>query len=243
VSRATSVAALDKIITRGDLAELTPAERIGYYKSVCDSMGLNPSTRPFEFITLNHKLTMYAKKDATDQLRKLHGVSITITNIDQSDPSRIIVSVRAADATGRTDEDVGVVIIKDRGADDPSNALMKAITKAKRRVTLSFCGLGWLDESEIETIPAARLERVDPETGEVLQLHAAPVRNEAEASADIRDRAFAALEKAQHEREQLDKWHVQVQKYKEKGALTVDDTSALLNAYTMALSLLNGSEA
>ena len=33
------------------------------------------------------------------------------------------------------------------------NALMKAVTKAKRRVTLSICGLGMLDETEVETIP------------------------------------------------------------------------------------------
>ena len=30
---------------------------------------------------------------------------------------------------------------------------MKAETKAKRRVTLSIAGLGWLDETELETIP------------------------------------------------------------------------------------------
>jgi hypothetical protein len=29
---------------------------------------------------------------------------------------------------------------------------MKCVTKAKRRATLSLCGLGWLDETEIETI-------------------------------------------------------------------------------------------
>ena len=34
-----------------------------------------------------------------------------------------------------------------------ANALMKAETKAKRRATLSLCGLGFLDETEIETIP------------------------------------------------------------------------------------------
>jgi hypothetical protein len=35
---------------------------------------------------------------------------------------------------------------------------MKAITKSKRRVTLSICGLGMLDESEIETIPQSQIE-------------------------------------------------------------------------------------
>jgi hypothetical protein len=37
-----------------------------------------------------------------------------------------------------------------------ANALMKAETKAKRRVTLSIAGLGWLDETELETIPQSR---------------------------------------------------------------------------------------
>lgn len=36
-----------------------------------------------------------------------------------------------------------------------ANALMKAETKAKRRVTLSICGLGLLDESEIDTMKGA----------------------------------------------------------------------------------------
>jgi hypothetical protein len=45
---------------------------------------------------------------------------------------------------------------------------MKAITKAKRRVTLSICGLGWLDETEIESIPSAMPARVDIDTGEIM---------------------------------------------------------------------------
>jgi hypothetical protein len=37
---------------------------------------------------------------------------------------------------------------------------MKAVTKAKRRVTLSICGLGMLDETEVETIPNVQI--IDP---------------------------------------------------------------------------------
>jgi hypothetical protein len=33
---------------------------------------------------------------------------------------------------------------------DPPNAMMKAVTKAKRRAVLALCGLGISDESEIE---------------------------------------------------------------------------------------------
>jgi len=45
---------------------------------------------------------------------------------------------------------------------------MKAVTKAKRRLTLSLCGLGWLDETEIETIPDAKPVVVQ-ETGEIIE--------------------------------------------------------------------------
>ena len=53
---------MEAVIARGDIARLTPKERGQYYMRVCESLGLNPMTRPFEFITLNNKLTLYARK-------------------------------------------------------------------------------------------------------------------------------------------------------------------------------------
>ena len=47
---------------------------------------------------------------------------------------------------------------------------MRAETKAKRRVTLSLCGLAVLDELEVETIPNATKQQVPelpPATSEV----------------------------------------------------------------------------
>jgi hypothetical protein len=64
-----------------------------------------------------------------------------------------IVTSRAKDRTGREDESTGAVALGTLKADALANALMKAETKAKRRVTLSIAGLGWLDETEVETIP------------------------------------------------------------------------------------------
>jgi hypothetical protein len=149
-----NAAIAERVMILGDLAQLTAPERVQYYGAVCKSIGLNPLTKPFDYITLNGKLTLYAKKDATDQLRKINGVSIGKPDIQQVD-DLIIVTVVATDATGRTDSDIGVVKRSDmRG--DVSNAMMKAITKAKRRVTLSICGLGFLDETEVETIPDAK---------------------------------------------------------------------------------------
>jgi hypothetical protein len=156
---------IESVVIGGDLARLTPEQRVSYYHAVCKSLGINPLTRPFDYLSLNGKLTLYAKKDATDQLRKLHEVSIDDVDIRETD-TQFVVKVKGHDKTGRSDVEVGVVNKSDmRG--DAANAQMKAVTKGKRRLTLSLVGLGWLDETEVETIPDAR-PVVVAETGEIV---------------------------------------------------------------------------
>lgn len=145
---------IEAVIAKGDLAKLSPEERTRYYGEVCRSVGLNPLTKPFEYITLNGRLTLYARKDATDQLRSLRSVSVTIASREQVGDV-YVVTARATTPDGRTDESIGAVAISSLKGDALANALMKAETKAKRRVTLSICGLGMLDETEMETIPGA----------------------------------------------------------------------------------------
>lgn len=157
---------MEEVVAKGDLKELSPEQRATYYTNVCKSMGLNPFTKPFEYISLNNKLTLYATRTAADQLRKINGVSIT--NIDREIvDDLVIVTVKVADKTGRTDEEVGAVNFGGLKGEAKANAIMKAITKAKRRATLSICGLGWLDETEVDTIPSAQPAHVDVETGEI----------------------------------------------------------------------------
>lgn len=148
-------AMIESVIVKGDLGKLSPVERTNYYVEVCRSVGLNPLTKPFEYIVLNGKLTLYARRDATDQLRKIHNVSVT----DMTEAERdgvFVVTAKVQNADGRTDISKGAVTIKGLVGDALCNALMKAETKAKRRATLSICGLGFLDETEIETIPNAQ---------------------------------------------------------------------------------------
>jgi hypothetical protein len=140
------------VIMHGDLSKLTSDEKLNYMNMVCSSLGLNPLTRPFDFIKFQGKEVMYARKDCTEQLRKIHGVSIALTSKEVID-GIYVVSARAKDKNGKEDESTGAVQIDNLRGLDKANAMMKAETKAKRRVTLSICGLGMLDESEIESIP------------------------------------------------------------------------------------------
>jgi len=159
---------VDRVISSGDLAKLSDAERVSYYGAVCASVGLNPLTRPFEYINLNGKLTLYARRDATDQLRALNGVSITIVGREHIGDC-YVVTARAIDRAGRQDESTGVVTVGSLKGEAMANALMKAETKAKRRVTLSICGLGWLDESELHTTGAQPV-KVDAATGVIVDM-------------------------------------------------------------------------
>jgi hypothetical protein len=158
---------MESVLLGGDLSKLSPAQRVVYYQRVCESIGLNPLTKPFDYINLNGKLTLYARKDATDQLRKIHSVSIDDVEITETD-KQFIVKVKGHDRDGRSDVEVGVVNKSDmRG--DTANVQMKAVTKGKRRLTLSLCGLGMLDETEVQTIPDAR-PIVVADTGEIVDV-------------------------------------------------------------------------
>ena len=161
-----SAQALESVLISGDLSKLSPADRMGYYQAVCNSLGLNPLTKPFDYITLNGRLQLYALKACTDQLREKHCISIVITNKEMVDDIYVVTAM-ATMPDGRTDTDDGAVSVSGLRGEAHANALMKTVTKAKRRVTLSISGLGMLDESEAETIPGARTQAVDIATGEI----------------------------------------------------------------------------
>lgn len=148
-------ATLERVVLHGDLSKLSAEDRLSYYKTVCTSLGLNPATQPFDYIAFPKGGTkLYAKREASEQLRKLNRVSIT--KIEKyRDDDLYIVTAYAATADGRTDVDEGVVSLKGLSGVDLANAYKKAITQAKRRVTLSICGLGFLDESEVEDVAGA----------------------------------------------------------------------------------------
>jgi len=144
--------AIEAALVQGDLSKLSPNDRLSYYMKTCDSLGLSPYTKPFEYIILNGKLQLYALRAATDQLRKLHEVSIIIVGREQIGDV-YIVTARATLPSGRTDESTGAVSVANLKGDNLANAFLKCETKAKRRVTLSICGLGMLDQTEIDSIP------------------------------------------------------------------------------------------
>lgn len=163
-----------EVVVKGDLSKLTNEERMAYYTALCNSLGLNPLTRPFEFITLNGKLTLYAKRDAADQIRTNAGV--TVTKIDKELIGDIyVVTAYGRTPGGREDASTGAVAIRGLAGENLANAYMKAETKAKRRLTLSLIGLGFPTEEEVEDIHQPEPEAPRPKLAEIVRQKAAEV--------------------------------------------------------------------
>lgn len=142
-----------KVISSGDCSGLNDKQKVAYYVGRCEAAGLDPRARPFEYVNLGGKLVLYANKAASDQLAGNHGIKTEI--LSQTTESGIrTVHVRATSRDGKVTEDIGCVSLGTSTGDQLGNAMMKAVTKAKRRAILSLCGLGLPDETEVETIPA-----------------------------------------------------------------------------------------
>lgn len=166
---APAMEAVERVLMQGDLSRLTADERLLYYRQVCDSLGLNPLTQPFEYLNFNGKLRLYPTKDCAAQLRRLHEVSLEII-AQETVADVLLVRVRATLPGGkgrhrRVDEDEGAVAVAGLKGEALANAVLKCVTKAKRRATLSVCGLGFLDGPDEEAGGQAQQRAVAPEPG------------------------------------------------------------------------------
>jgi len=154
-----SVESLYAAILEGDMAKMTKEQRLLYYREYCERLGLNPLSKPFGFFemqsTKGKVLTIYALKEASNQLARRDRVSIEIRSVEYVAGANLMeVSVRASTPDGRFTDEVGCIgyaadLLK---GDLAANQRMKGITKAKRRAILAHCGLGVMDETEVETL-------------------------------------------------------------------------------------------
>lgn len=155
---------INSLILTGDMSKLTAGQQTQYYNAVCKSVGVNPLTQPFAIIVLQGKKILYATKGCTQQLAANRGINTEIRE-EKTIESVYKVSCRATLKDGMFTDDIGVVSIVGLKGSELGNAMMKAVTKSKRRAVLALCGLGMPDESEIEDIQQHPASEIKPESG------------------------------------------------------------------------------
>jgi hypothetical protein len=141
---------IEGVVIGGDLTPLTPEQRVRYMQRVCTGLGLNWETSPFIYVKPADKLILYATKDCAAQLRRRDGISIEVTGRSFMPEQGIYcVEVKATNAQGRSETAIGSVGVMGMKHETLAGQMMRAETKAKRRVTLSLCGLGLDGEDDM----------------------------------------------------------------------------------------------
>jgi hypothetical protein len=172
--------ALAHVLGTGDLAKLSDKQRVGHYLDVCQSLGLNPRTRPFDWIefydpqTKAKKLALYPNRSCAEQLRRQHQISVKVTRREMVG-ELFVVEVEGRTPNGRTGTASKYVPVTYTDRDGKTtrlsgnqlaNAYMKAETGAFRRLTFSMVGMA--SPPDVEELSRARVVVVDG-TGRVLE--------------------------------------------------------------------------
>ena len=145
----------DAVAAGKDTTSLSRDDRSALLVGLARKLGLNPLSGAVMFLKTNGRETLYVTKSGTDQIaarEKLRRETIRGPEVITMEGKKLVLcQVRASHPDGRSEVSTATLLLA-----DVVNDLMKCETKAKRRATLSVCGLGLLAEDEIETIPGAQ---------------------------------------------------------------------------------------
>ncbi len=145
----------DVVAAGKDTSALSRDDRSALLVGLSRRLGLNPLSGAVMFLRTNGRETLYVTKQGTDQIaarERLRRETIKGPELVVMEGKKVILcQVRATHPDGRSEVSTATLALA-----DIVNDMMKCETKAKRRATLSICGLGLLAEDEIETIPGAQ---------------------------------------------------------------------------------------
>lgn len=169
---------IESLVLNGDVGKLTPGQKLQYVAYRCKQVGLDPAAQPFQLLRLQGKEVLYATAGATQQLCQSRGLSVAVTSREKIEDI-YCVTARVTGPDNRVTENMGTVSIGGLKGEALANAMLKTVTKAIRRSVLAHCGLGMLDETEVETIPGAQ-----PVRGNPMRFEYANIADEIEACGD-----------------------------------------------------------
>jgi len=143
----------ERLIIHNDLTKLSAKERLDFYRAKCRWYGLDWRLAPFDYIMTKQGVKLHLNATGTDLLRAQK--KITIVDSKWEIVGQLVVStVEGQMPDGRRDREIGAVSIANARGDDLANAIMKSMTKAKRRLVISMGGIGTDEDTEAESTTA-----------------------------------------------------------------------------------------
>lgn len=180
IAKVDSAAIVRKVALSGNLKSLSENERWEYYEAFCRHLNLEPTTRPFDVMEREGKVSLYPNANCAAQLGERMGMSFPEYQTEIIMDCVFVYRVRAVTEDGREAWGTGAVPLG-RSPLEIASAIKKAETQAKRRVTLSMGGLGITDSDEMEVIgtqvinseptqPEPKTRKAEPKPGRVFHI-------------------------------------------------------------------------
>ena len=168
---------LAKIIQSGDLTYLSESDRLVYYFAYCRQLGLNPLSRPFDYIQDKGKISLYPNAQAASQLRAKRNVSTRILKEEcllNGEIYSVLVEARIGDRTEQATGKVSLTGLDGRGK---ATAMKKAETQARRRATLAIVGLDAVgDEDRRASVSDMKMDEwTDDLSGQLMAIASTPL--------------------------------------------------------------------
>jgi len=159
-----------QVMLQGDLNDLDDGQRLDYIAGLCNHLGVSAAGKPFDLLKFQGKMVAYPSKRLAEQLRNRWCITVGVPEVTwDQDMVYVTVTAKMGD---RSDTDVGAVPCNGQNAEAKSIALRKAVTQAKRRVTLSLVGLSEFNEHDMEVAHLRQAAADGPERA-ALELPAA----------------------------------------------------------------------
>ncbi len=141
-----------KAAMSGNLRALTSDEQWQYYLAMCDHLGLDPVSRPFDWIDQEGKLSLYPNANCAAQLAQKGEISFPEYATEMIGEV-FVYRVRATSNDERELWATGAVPVG-RTALETARAIKKAETQARRRAVFALGGLALTEAEEMYEVGA-----------------------------------------------------------------------------------------
>ena len=149
-------------LIRGDVSSVPREALLRYVFTFCERVGISPLAVPFSLMKTQQGMQLVANRNFYDAVASKYSVSRECVGEGFFEGTKLYFTrYRATTPDGRVTEDMALVDTAGLNGKDLANAIMKAHTKGRNRVTRAHLGFPFPDETEAETVPGASVVSIE----------------------------------------------------------------------------------
>ena len=162
IARYEAEPAVVEQLIRGDVSSVPRESLLRYIFTFCERVGISPLAVPFSLMKTQRGMQLFANRNFYDAVASKYSVSRECVGEGFFEGTKLYYTrYRATTPDGRVTEDMALVDTTGLNGNDLANAIMKAHTKGRNRVTRAHLGFPFPDETEAETVPGASVVSIE----------------------------------------------------------------------------------